>query len=112
MSFVVNSSGVYFVFEDMGVCVVFMFVLILYMYCLSILYNGVVFNMVVVFFFDQQNIIVSGKCFEKVFLYFINSIFFLMCFNFGKWVMDDKVICKCSVGYEFVGNICIGEINV
>lgn len=52
MSFVVNSSGVYFVFEDMGVCVVFMFVLILYMYCLSVLYNGVVFNMVVVFFFD------------------------------------------------------------
>lgn len=111
-SFVVNSSGAYFAFEDTGACVALTSVLISYTYCPSILHNGVAFNMVAAPSSDQQNITVSGKCSEKASPYPINSTLSLMCLNSGKWATDDKVTCKCSAGYELVGNICTGEINV
>ena len=110
-SFITNSSGAYFAFQDTGACVALTAVLISYTYCPSILHNGVVFKMVAAPSSDQQNITVSGKCAEKASPYPINSTLSLACLNSGQWVTDDEVTCKCTAGYELIGDTCTSEIN-
>ena len=111
ISFVTNSSGAYIAFQDTGACVALTSVLISYTYCPSILHNGVAFKVVAAPSYDQQNITVNGKCSEKAYPYPINSTLSLACLNSGQWAMDDKVTCKCTAGYELVGDTCTGKTN-
>ena len=110
-SFVANSSGAYFAFQDTGACLAFTSVLVSYTYCPSIVHDGVVFKMVVAPSSEQQNITVTGNCSEKASLYPVNNTLAMACLNSGQWVTNDKVSCKCSAGYELVGDTCTGKIN-
>ena len=110
-SFVANSSGVYFAFQDTGACLALASVLVSYMYCPGVVHNGVVFKMVAAPSSDQHNITVNGNCSEKASPYPINSILALACLSSGQWATNDKVTCKCTAGYELVGDICTGKIN-
>lgn len=111
MSFVANSRGAYFAFQDTGACLALTSVMLSYTYCPGIVHNGVVFRTVAAPSSDQQNITVNGNCSEKASPYPSNGTLALACLNSGQWATDDKVTCKCTAGYELVGDTCTGEIN-
>lgn len=112
MTFVVNSRGAYFAFQDTGACLALTSVVLSYTYCPTVVNHGVVFKMVAAPSSNQHNLTVNGNCSDKASPYPGNSTLALMCLSSGQWVTDDKVTCQCSAGYELVGDTCTGEIII
>ena len=111
-SFAANSTGAYLAFQDTGACLALTSVVLSYTYCPKIVHNGVVFKLVAAPSSDQQNITVKGICSQEASPYPSNSTLAMACLHSGQWATDDKVTCKCTAGYELVGDTCTGEIKL
>ena len=109
LTLAVNSFGIYFGFRDTGACLSLTSVTLSYLYCPTVVNQGVVFQKIAAPSSSQQNTTVKGNCSEKASPYPSNSTLSLTCLSSGQWMMDSQVTCQCSVGYELVGDKCVGK---
>ena len=111
LTLTVSRSGIYFAFQDTGACLGLASVTLSYTYCPSVVNNGAVFKKVAAPSSSQQNTTVSGNCSDKASPYPSNIVLSLTCQNSGQWLIDSKVTCRCTAGYELVGDKCTGKID-
>lgn len=109
LTLAVNSFGIYFGFRDTGACLSLTSVTLSYLYCPTVVNQGIVFQKIAAPSSSQQNTTVKGNCSEKASPYPSNSTLSVTCLSSGQWMMDSQVTCQCSVGYELVGHKCVGK---
>lgn len=109
LTLAVNSFGIYFGFRDTGACLSLTSVTLSYLYCPTVVNQGVVFQKIAAPSSSQQNTTVKGNCSEKASPYPSNSTLSLTCLSSGQWMMDSQVTCQCPVGYELVEDKCVGK---